>query len=340
MNPRVRSFGLVLILISSAVAWAAEAEVQDDKTLLAELKSYPHKIVYESQRGETWQLVRSDADGSNPTSLTDRQVTQAFYPKVSPDGTKISFVADEGEGDSKVRSVYLMNIDGTGRELIGRNTRQPCWHPDGTKIAYLKGEFKEFNCTDFATKGLFFYDLKTKKHRQHPNEKIHHLYNICWSPDGKWIFTTVHAGMGFQHGILAIEADGMQVVNLGIPGCRPDISPDGKHVAWNATDWVIMMADIDMTGPQPKLKDSRSLVTSKKPSKVYHADFSPDGKYVAFSRGSAKKRLGMAPEIVGVAASGWDICVVDVSRRNRWVQITHEGQCNKEPDWQPIKGAQ
>ena len=28
------------------------------------------------------------------------------------------------------------------------------------------------------------------------------------SPDGKWIVSTVHAGMGFKHAILLIEAEG------------------------------------------------------------------------------------------------------------------------------------
>ncbi len=54
---------------------------------------------------------------------------------------------------------------------------------------------------------------------------------------------------------------------------------------------------------------------------------------VAFTRGPMKKRLGMAPEGVGVKAQGWNICVADLRATNRCIQITTDGKCNKEPDW-------
>src|SRR5262249_54323684 len=136
-----------------------------------------------------------------------------LYPKASPDGTKISFVADEGKGDARIRNVYYMNLDGSGRVKVAENAREPCWSPDGTAIAYLKGEFEKYNLLDHATKGLFIYDLQTGKTREHPNKKIHHLYTLNWSPDGNWFVATVHGGMGFQHGILALEADGDKVFN-------------------------------------------------------------------------------------------------------------------------------
>ena len=89
---------------------------------------------------------------------------------------------------------------------------------------------------------ITIYDLQTGEHKQHPNKQIHHLYNLCWSPDGKWFLATVHAGMGYSHAILAIEADGMKVIDLNIPGCRPDISPDGTKVAWGPDDWILFSA--------------------------------------------------------------------------------------------------
>ena len=60
------------------------------------------------------------------------------------------------------------------------------------------------------------------------------------------------------------------------------------------------------------------------------------GKYVMFARGPATKRLGQAPEGVGIRAEGWNICVADVTATNRWAAITTDGNCNKEPDWVPV----
>lgn len=303
---------------------------------IGRFENYPYKIVYETYREKNWELYLVNADGSDSINLTRTPDVDELYPHASPDGTKICFVADEGEGQSKVRNVYYMNIDGTGRTKVAENARQPCWSPDGTAIAYLKGEFDQFSYLDYATKELFIYNLKTREHIQHPNEKLYHLYNICWSPDGNWFVATVHGGMGYKHAILAIEAKGTRVFNLGIPGCRPEISPDGKKIAWGASDWALAIGDIDFTSPEPKVANRRDVVTSSEPMEIYHIDWSPDGKYVAFSRGPSKKSLGHAPAIVGIKAKDWNICVADATGTNNWIAITTDGQSNKEPDWLPV----
>jgi len=43
--------------------------------------------------------------------------------------------------------------------------------------------------------------------------------------------------------------------------------------------------------------------------------------------------LGQHPAIIGIRVEGWRLCVADVSQTNRWVAITADGNCNKEPDW-------
>src|SRR6266513_4881695 len=154
--------------------------------LLNELKTYRHKLVYETNRDGNWELYLCNADGSNPVNLTNTKDIDELYPKPSPDGTKICFVADEGKGDAKVRNIYYMNSDGGKRVKIATNGREPCWSPDGTKIAYMKGEFEKFTFSDTATKGLYIYDLKSKQTKQHVNDKLLHLYTLNWSPDGKW----------------------------------------------------------------------------------------------------------------------------------------------------------
>ena len=91
--------------------------------------------------------------------------------------------------------------------------------------------------------------------------------------------------------------------------------------------------DLDLTGSEPKIAGSRDVVNSPKPNMVYHTDCSPDGKYIAFSRGARTKRLGISPTHVGVEGEGWNICVADATKENRWVAITTDGKSNKEPEW-------
>ena len=304
--------------------------------LAEELKAVPFQIVYETFRDGNWELYQANADGSQSVNLTRTPDVNEMYPHVSPDGSKICFLVDEGEGEAKSRNVYVMNRDGTDRVQVATNGRDPCWDPSGTGIVYLKGEFDQFTLRDYASKGVLLYDLATRTHRPHPNPEIHHLYNICCTADGKWFVATVHAGMGCSHAILAIEADGKRVFNLQIPGCRPDLSPDGKRIAWGADDFTLRVADLDFGGPEPKVVNQRDAVHSEKPLETYHVDWSPDGKYLTFSHGpQQKKKLGAAPEMIGARADGWDICVADANATNRWMAITSDGRSNKEPDWAP-----
>jgi Tol biopolymer transport system component len=304
------------------------------------LKDIPYRIVYETFRDLSWELFSARADGSDPVNLTNTPNVNELYPHVSPDGARICFVVDEVDapgGEPRIRNAYYMNMDGTGRTKIADNAREACWNADGTEIAYLPGEFDRFCYEDYATRGIVIYDLKTGSRTPHPNKELHHLYNLCWSPDGNWFVATVHGGMGYKHSILAIEARGTRVFDLGIPGCRPDISPDGTKIAWGASDWELCIADISYGPSRPVVTNRRVVVRSAQPIKIYHIDWSPDGRYVTFSRGPEKKSLGHAPEMIGIRATGWNICVADAQGASVWTEITADGKCNKEPDWAPLR---
>ena len=326
---------LLAILSLFTLQPPTHAQLKDDTTLKQEMKSYPHKVVYETYQNNNWEIFMSNPDGTNPVNLTNTPDTNELYPHTSPDGKKLTFVVDKGKyGSPKARSVYLMDIDGTNRKLISHNARQACWSPDSKQIAFLKNEYgNRFSAQDFATKGIYIYNLKTAKITQHPNKSIKHLYNLCWSPDSKWFLATVHAGMGYKHAMLAIQANGQKVINLKCKGCRPDISPDGKKIAWGNTDWDLYAADIDFSGPVPKVTNRHPVIKSKAPIKVYHIDWAPDSRYITFSSGPKTKRIGLANEIVGAKANKWDIYVADSTKLNRLIKITNTGKCNKEPDW-------
>lgn len=336
MKNHRRYFAFLMLLALPPLAVAITCSTARSEDLVQELKKVPYRIVFERYQDQNWDLFMVRADGSERVNLTRTRDVNELCPHVSPDGTKVCFVVDEGEGENTIRSVWRMNLDGTDRRLVARGGREPCWTADGRGIVYLKSEFEKFTAMDFATKGLVTHDLATGRDQPHPNADLQHLYCIGATPDGNWYISTVHAGMGFTHGILAIQAQGPQVFNLKIPGCRPDVSPDGKRIAWASGDYSLAIGELDFSGPEPRVVNPHDILVSPKPMKIQHIDWSPDGRYVAFSRGPYKKGLGLAPSLVGIQAPGWDICVGDPSTTNRWVTITTDGKSNKEADWVPL----
>ncbi len=321
------------------------------KSLGEQLKASPHRIVHETYHNNNWELFTRNADGSDERNLTNTPGVNELYPQVSPDGERICFLVDTGMGRDTVRSLWLMNSDGTGRKKISDYARQPCWTADSNRLLWLPQEYKKWSVTDYFSKGLMYYDLRSGKSTPHPNSaKMHHLYNPTFSANGRWIVSTVHAGMGFKHAILLIEADGNKIINLGISGCRPCLSPVGNHIAWGSGDHTIEVAEIDLDSDHPKV-GKRSVIIRDKVNKIYHVDWSPGGKFVSFSRGPKGKgdlskpgTYQSAREIVGVFADKWDIYAVSTSGKKEvdlqeagsaadFLQLSKDGRSNKESDW-------
>jgi Tol biopolymer transport system component len=341
---------LFIALTTASALFSAHLHAEQPGPFQQQLKKLPFKIAYECYVSNNWEIFSMNADGSNQLNLTQSPTVQEHYPQVSPDGTKICFTVDTGEGRDTVRSLWVMDTDGKNRKKLVDSAREPFWAPDSKVIGYLPQEYPKFNVIDYYTKGMNFYDLASGKTEAHPNAaKLHHLYNPSFSPNGRWITATVHAGMGFSHAILLIERNGDKIINLGISGCRPCISPDGQHIAWGPGDHEIAAAPIDLNSDNPKVGEHEVRILDKE-NKIYHVDWSPDNQFLSISRGpegegdlSKKGTFSAACEIVGVYAPGWNIIAVSAARHGildlekatdaDFTTLTSNGMSNKESDW-------
>ena len=291
-----------------------QALTQQQQALREALKDCPFKIVHESYRQGNWELILRSADGSGPVNLTNTADIDELYPHASPDGSRIAFVADTGQGDARIRNVFIMDVDGSGRIQVGQNGRQPFWSPDGKILAFLRGERLTYEEGGLANKDMYLYNLATKEIAHHPKKDLDGLLNPCWTPDGKWIVSSVMGGMGFGSSICAIEADGQRVVELrrslseaeDIYQCRPDVSPNGKWVAWGKEDCEDFMwlevADFEYSQGLPKVTNRRYVVTLAYPLEIYHVDWSPDSRFIAYSVGGRGTRMQPAGYVVGARA--------------------------------------
>jgi TolB protein len=102
-----------------------------------------NKIVFDSDRTGTWQVWLMNPDGSSQTQLTFDPQPKDQVPDWSPDGSKISYLADtHGIADTVSPSwgdIWVMNANGSDQHALtsGAAYYGTAWSPDGTRIATL-----------------------------------------------------------------------------------------------------------------------------------------------------------------------------------------------------------
>ena len=155
-------------------------------------------------------------------------------PSISPDGQKIVFEAPKDLDDSRSSpSLYLIKMDGTGlKEVFGDKFKggiEASWSPDMKKLTFV--------WTVNGYRNLFTVDLSTLQVNQLTdfNEKnFGHVYNPCYSPDGKQIcFALKLRGVTAGQELFAVNADGSNMIHLTpakrvsrYPGWVTDQYPD------------------------------------------------------------------------------------------------------------------
>jgi Tol biopolymer transport system component len=198
-----------------------------------------------------------DADGSNQTNLSNNPSLD-YSPAWSPDGRRIAF---ERLGD-----IYVMNADGSNQTFLHGGT-DPDWSPDGWWLAFVHGE-------DFYHYG---WDIWVKKTTgiTHAGDLTKALsaddqFTPAWSPDGRWIaFESTGAG---YYLIYVVHPDGSNLARLATGHGPPAWSPDGRRIAFEQSgDIYVMNAD----------GSSQTNLTTN-PADDTNPVWSPDGRRIAF----------------------------------------------------------
>ncbi|MCB0532226.1 MAG: PD40 domain-containing protein [Saprospiraceae bacterium] len=167
-------------------------------------------------------------------------------PRFSPDGSQILFTSDAGGGDN----IWVMQADGSeARQITKENFRllnNPCWMPDGNYFVARK----HFTSTRSLGAGeLWMYHISGGEGLQltkRKNDQQDAANEPSVSPDGRYIYFSedMYPGGMFNYNkdplkqIFAIRrydrTEGkVEDVTGGSGGaCRPQISPDGRWLAY------------------------------------------------------------------------------------------------------------
>lgn len=268
------------------------------------------KIAFESQRDGNFEIYVMDADGSNPTRLTNNTVKDES-PVWSADGTKIAFVRDG-------KHFYYMNADGSGETHIisvAFSAGPPlAWSPDGAKIAFAAA----LTFPDLASRKTDIYTVNLDGSNVTTLTSTPEFdFEPDWSPDG--------AKIAFRRDkdIYVINADGSRVTKLttGYTNTGPNWSPDGSKIAF-ARDLLpdgeiipdIWVMNADGSNPQALMPITSNIDDS-------YPAWSPDGGKIAFD----SKRDG-----------NFEIYVINADGSTP-TNLTNHAALDTSADWQPLQ---
>src|SRR5262249_40037420 len=142
------------------------------------------RIAFVSDRDGRQDLYVMNADGSNPTRLTDGCCLSVdAEPTWSPDGKQIAF-GSTGPFNGGWH-IWGVNADGTNlRQLTQGPGVDPAWSPDGSTVAYSSGsDYIYFVGADGTGEHVFNIPMQGVGPEVAP----------AWSPDGTMIAFAAYA---------------------------------------------------------------------------------------------------------------------------------------------------
>jgi uncharacterized repeat protein (TIGR01451 family) len=300
---------LVLALLVVGASVLASMPRPGDGSVLATFGGLNGKIAFSTNRGDAgdFEIFVADADGSNPTNLTNNP-TDDTAPSWSPDGHTIAFVRDVG-GASQI---FVMNANGSSQTNLtnsppGVINAHPSWSLDGSKIAFS---------SDRSSGNVDIWVMDANG--ANPT-RLTTAANVddqpVWSPDSTRIaFSRDGAD------IFVMNADGGGQVNVtngvGTINLHPDWSPDGARIAFasNRTAGNLDIWVMDANGANPTRLTTDAGIDDQ-------PTWSPDGDSIVFT----SNRDGGDFDLFTMTAGGGD-----------QTSLPGVGVQDTEPSWQPI----
>jgi YD repeat-containing protein len=174
------------------------------------------------------------------TALT-HDGSQNYHARLSPDGTQLAFDSDRGGQ----RAVYVAQRDGSNlRRVSGRGFAAiPTWSPDGTMLAFVRGEAARPQVWN-----LWVLDIALNRLDRFTSYRYGQLWGASWFPDGKRVCYS-HEGSLY---LLDLRSGDRQRFDSPIAGRivrTPAVSPDGSRIVFQVQGsgvWLLELADRSM----------------------------------------------------------------------------------------------
>ena len=280
-----------------------------------------------------------NADGSGERKLPHAKRSEAHNPDWSPDGSRIAFERCSANNCE----IWIVSADGTREKRLGpdclrlpddacRDRGTPAWSPDGKRIAFGQGS-KAVREGKLKFSEIFIMNADGSGARQVTRLTAGKPFAMdinrpMWSPDGKQLVFEMQnfktADPPNRRALFVVNVDGSglrQLTDWSMNGGdHPDWSPDGKLILFRSVSTANRHHG-NLYTIHPDGTGLKRLTTYPAPKTILSGSFSPDGKWITFSRFNESPY----PAIYVMQADG--------TRVRRVTQRTGL----YEPDWGPAR---
>ena len=201
------------------------------------------RLAFASSRDGNTEVYVMDADGTNPTNLTQNADTDGWNIVWSPDGQRLAFTS-ERDGNTEV---YVMDADGTDPTNLTQSAGDdwaPVWSPDGQHIAFTSNRDGNTEVYVMDADGSDPTNL---------TQSAGDDWVPVWSPDGQRLAFASNRDGNTE--VYVMDADGTDLTNLtqdaGIDG-NPVWSSDGQRIVFESNrdgNTEVYVMDADGTDP-------------------------------------------------------------------------------------------
>ncbi|HET7037242.1 MAG TPA: hypothetical protein VFI42_16270, partial [Thermomicrobiaceae bacterium] len=189
-----------------------------------------HLIFASNKDGKLWQVPAA----GGPSRVIDEGPGNHHSPAVSPDGTRVAYVAERGErGD-----IVVADLEGRALRIVSASDEyvlQPRWSPDGKSILY--GQWPHYDMP-WDERALVVADVESGERRIIAGGERVTNADAVWSPDGASI-AFVSDREGEYGNLWTCDSDGANARRLVAEEAQhasPAWSPEGRRIAYTRND--------------------------------------------------------------------------------------------------------
>lgn len=230
-------------------------------------------------------------------------------PKWSNDGRQVAFSSTRGQKGNL--DIFVMDADGSNVVRLTDHPsaeQGPVWAADG-KSLFFTGERDG--------RGEIYRVWVADKRVERVTAGINRSIMPAASPDGRYLAYASQTIMNFQIHLLDMTTGTSTQITTGGGACRPSFSPDSQELAF------VRIATEPSRLEAVRVSGGRILVEDPK-LWSYYPDYSPDGRYIAFS---------VSPE--HHEGEDWDLALMEAGKPGHFVRLTTGPGNDRVPDWRP-----